>query len=125
MIKMVCPNCEEERVMVPFAQDKEIVIKGEGVKVHVQLYKCTKCNEAIEDLNNPQDELDVAYRAYRDRHGMLQPEEIKALRQKYGATQEEFARLLGWSATAIKRYEQGALQDEKHDRILRTFLSQT
>jgi len=118
MKKLICPNCEAERLVEPLEQDKEIEVRGEKFKVHVKLYKCIECNEVIEDPNDPQDELDLAYRAYRTKHGMVQPEEIKAIREMYGLTQKELALLLGWSVATISRYEKGALQDEAHDRIL-------
>ncbi len=120
MKKLICPNCEMERLVEPTKQSKEIEVMGEIFTVHVKLYKCTKCNEIIEDPHEPQDELDLAYRAYREKHEMLQPEEIKAIREKYGLSQEEFADMLGWSVATISRYEKGSLQNKLHDKILQS-----
>ena len=50
---------------------------------------------------------------------MTQPEEIRALRTKYGLTQGELSKLLGWGAATLSRYENGALQDEAHEKVLR------
>jgi transcriptional regulator with XRE-family HTH domain len=50
---------------------------------------------------------------------MLQPQEIKALRNNLGLTQQELANLLGWGGATLSRYENGALQDEAHETTLR------
>jgi len=49
---------------------------------------------------------------------MYQPEDIKELRKQFGLTQIEFSKLLGWGVASLSRYENGALQDEGHDRYL-------
>jgi len=50
---------------------------------------------------------------------MLQPEEIRALRTAYGFSQHELSELLGFGGATLSRYENGALQDQTHDTILR------
>lgn len=41
------------------------------------------------------------------------------LREKYGLSQQQLARLLGWGRVTVQRYEKGALQDTAHDLLLR------
>jgi transcriptional regulator with XRE-family HTH domain len=50
---------------------------------------------------------------------MLQPEEIREFRDQLGLTQRELSDLLGWGGATLSRYENGALQDQGHDRLLR------
>jgi transcriptional regulator with XRE-family HTH domain len=50
---------------------------------------------------------------------MLQPEEIRNWRKGYGLTQKELSSLLGWGEVSLSRYENGALQDEAHEKLLR------
>ena len=50
---------------------------------------------------------------------MTPPPEIKAFRKRYGLTQGELSKLLGWGPVTLSRYENGALQDEVHDKMLR------
>ncbi|TAL25411.1 MAG: helix-turn-helix domain-containing protein, partial [Nitrospirae bacterium] len=52
------------------------------------------------------------------RKGFLQPEEIKKIREQYGLSQRNFARLLGWGEITIHRYESGAIQDDVHNDVL-------
>ena len=50
---------------------------------------------------------------------MMQPADITALRERYGLTQVELASLLGWGLVTFSRYENGALQSEAHEKVLR------
>lgn len=121
---LICPVCEKEVDAEPIDIVKEVKIRGEIFKVPVRLYKCLECGyNQIEDLNNPQDELDAAFREYRKKYGMLQPEEIRSIRKKYNLTQQELAKLLGISPATLSRYENGGLQEAAHDRLLQ-FISE-
>ena len=65
------------------------------------------------------DNLRKAYAEYRTRHGLLQPHEIKAIREKYGISQVNFARIIGVEDKTITRYENGSLQDEAINNLIR------
>ena len=49
----------------------------------------------------------------------MQPEEIRDFRKALDLSQRELADLLGWGGATLSRYENGALQDDAHDRQLR------
>jgi putative zinc finger/helix-turn-helix YgiT family protein len=118
-MRLICPNCEQESDVEVVRTVEDLEIRGEHIKVEVEYYKCLSCGEEFEDPRSSRDPLEKAYREYRKRHGMIQPEEIRSLRKKYGLTQGEMADLLGWGATTLSRYENGALQDEAHEKTLR------
>jgi len=98
---------------------KLVEVRGLCVEVEAGLFCCSACGEVFEDPAETQDALERAYREYRRRNGMMQPEEIRHLRKLYGLTQRELARLLGWGLVTLSRYENGALQDTAHDKTLR------
>lgn len=50
---------------------------------------------------------------------MLQPSEFKEFRKRHDLTQSELNALLGWGKVTLNRYENGALQDEAHDKEAR------
>jgi DNA-binding transcriptional regulator YiaG len=60
-----------------------------------------------------------ARNAYRVKHGLLTSDEIVALRDEYGLSQVDLAKLLGWGEATIARYESKAIQDEAYDTMLR------
>lgn len=115
---ILCPNCEDKRMVESIREERMIEVKGEKYNVLISLYRCLECKDEFEDQDNPIDELDSAYRSYRAKHKMLQPEEIKSLRENLSLTQFELASLLGWSPATISRYENGALQEISHNKML-------
>jgi putative zinc finger/helix-turn-helix YgiT family protein len=118
-MKGICPNCEKETELELIHRVEDIKVRGEAIKVEVKYYKCKNCGEEFEEPHSDEDPLDKAYRAYRRRHGMMQPEEVRDFRKRFGLTQNEMSRLLGWGGATLSRYENGALQDETHEKALR------
>lgn len=117
-MKAVCPNCEKESAVELIRVKEHIEVRGEPVDVDAEYFKCAECGEEFENTRG-YDALESAYRAYRTRHGMLQPENILDWRKNLGLTQKELSNLLGWGGATLSRYENGALQDEAHDKVLR------
>lgn len=118
-MKGVCPECEQISDLETVLKDLEIVVRGEPIGITTELLHCLSCDEEFKDLKSDVDLLDLAYREYRNRHNMLMPEEIKNLRRQYGLTQNELSDLLGWGGATLSRYENGALQGEANERMLR------
>jgi len=117
-MKGICPNCEKETEL-KLVRAKEVVeVRGEPIEVDVEFFKCTECGAEFENTRGP-DSLAAAYREYRRRHDMLQPEQIRDWRKQYGLTQNELSKILGWGGVTLSRYENGALHSEGHEKILR------
>ena len=117
-MKGICPNCEKETEL-ELVRTKEVVeVRGEPIEVDVEFFKCTECGADFENTRGP-DSLALAYREYRRRHDMLQPEQIRDWRKQYGLTQKELGQLLGWGFVTLSRYENGALHTQAHEKILR------
>jgi len=117
-MKGVCPNCEKISELEHIITIEELNVRGEIIKVEVEYYKCAECGEEFENPSSKDDSLEKAYREYRRKHGMIQPEEIREMRKLYGLTQKELSNLIGWGGATLSRYENGALQDDAHDRVL-------
>jgi len=117
-MKGFCPNCEKETKLDFIKTMEEVIVRSEAIPINVEFFKCKECGSEFRDPSSTIDPLDVAYREYRQRHGMLQPDEIRELREKYGLTQQVMSKLLGWGGATLSRYENGALQDEAHETIL-------
>jgi len=114
----ICPNCEKEAKIKTVTLAEGIDVRGETIEVEAQYSQCTECGVEFENTQSP-DALEEAYREYRRRHDMLQPEDIREWRKTYGITQKELSALLGWGGATLSRYENGALQDETHEKMLR------
>ena len=114
-----CPNCEKESPVELVREAEEFNVRGESIMVDVEYYRCLECGEQFENSKSTIDPYEIAYREYRSRKGMLQPEEIRTFRSQRGLTQKEFSDLLGIGIATLNRYENGALQSEAHDRIIK------
>jgi len=117
-MKSICPICEKENDLEFIDRVEDIAVRGENIPVRVEYFKCLECGSEFEDPQSAYDPLEVAYHEYRIRHGMVQPQEIKQFRERFGLTQLELSNLLGLGGATLSRYENGALQDEAHNTML-------
>ncbi len=117
MSKKTCPKCNKN-TLTELIIPESVNIKGEEILLEIPVLRCNECGEEFYNFDEDNDVLDLAYREYRSKYNMVQPEKIKEFRKEFGLTQQELAKLLGWGGATISRYENGALQDEAHDKVL-------
>ncbi|MCK9226098.1 MAG: DUF4065 domain-containing protein [Candidatus Muirbacterium halophilum] len=113
----ICPFCETNDSLKIINKIDMLNIRGEDIGVDTTYYKCNNCENEFEI--NDLDKYDLAYRKYREKHGWLQPEDIKSIRKKYKLNQKEFSDILGIGEITLSRYENGALQDKVYETLLR------
>lgn len=118
-MKRICPHCEEQREIEIVDTIEKVDVRGESIEVPASHYRCKTCKGDFEDPKDGFNFIEKAYEEYRRRRGMVRPADIKAFRKKYGLTQGELSKLMGWGPVTLSRYENGALQDEAHDIVLR------
>lgn len=121
-MKGFCPSCEKESELTRIQRPENLNIKGETIPVEMDYFICAECGEEFDNPDPAYDPLAAAYDEYRRRKGMVQPEEIRSFRQENGLSQRELSDLLGFGGATLSRYENGALQDETHDTILRLIM---
>lgn len=108
-----CPVCENTTDQIIIIEKEKFDVRGEVIEVATRSYRCASCDARSDDPNDP-DPLQEVYREYRRRRKIPQPEEIRALRKRYGLTQSEFGAMLGFGTASLSRYENGSLPDEAH-----------
>ena len=113
-----CPTCECEQEILLVQKEETYPVKGESTTINAIVCTCAHCGEEIMSFEYDDDNLRKAYAKYRSRHGLLQPEEIKAIREQYGVSQVTFARIIGVGDKTIARYENGSLQDEAINNLI-------
>jgi len=118
LIETFCPECLEYTQGSRVENVKTYEIKGETLEVTVSLLQCRTCENLIPTRELDKENFDRAYGEYRKFRGFLQPAEIIALREKYGLSQRQYAKLLGWSPATLCRYETGAIQSQSHNNEL-------
>ena len=99
-----------------------ITIKGKEVVYEERFYFCANADEDENEFENgamTNENLLNARNAYRVKMGLLTSDEIVAIRESYGLSQVDLAKLLGWGEATISRYESKAIQDEAYDTMLK------
>jgi len=117
--RAICSNCEKETQLELVTKEEVIQVRSKPIKVEIQYSRCVECGDEVFDPSLNMDPFDLAYRAYRKEYGFLQPEEIRDWRKANRLTQGELAKLLGVGIATISRYENGALQEPSHEKLLR------
>lgn len=112
-----CTECDSTNIK-RVVENKEIKVKNEFFNVEEKYWHCNDC-EVDWRVFGEHDYIEEAFRKYREKHSLLQPEEIKDLRKKYKLTQGELSKIFGWGAVTLTRYENGALQNKANDNFLR------
>jgi len=114
-----CPNCEDY-TNVALGVEKEVYnVRGEPIEIEAEVVICQKCGAKIFDEERDSRNLEKVYSLYRKKYNRLSANEIRSIREKYGLSQRALSRLLGWGEITIHRYENGAIQDNMHDNLLR------
>lgn len=121
-LKMECPLCGEEHEVEVRVRNAKTIIKDIEVEYEETYYFCENSKEEENEFETGKMSnmnLLNARNSYRRKNNLLTSDEIVAIREKYGLTQVELARLLGWGEATISRYESKAIQDEAYDNMLR------
>jgi putative zinc finger/helix-turn-helix YgiT family protein len=115
----LCTNCEKETEFERVLKTETFSVRGEPITVDVEYVRCEECGDTVLNPDVNPDPFELAYRAFRQKHQLLQPQEISNWRKAHGLTQVEFAGLLGIGIATLNRYENGALQNTSHEKLLR------
>lgn len=94
------------------------MVRNEPIEINEKVRINLLNNEEILDVELEDENLENIYRQYRKKKGLLTPEQIKNIREKYGLSQRAFSRILGWGEITVHRYENGALQSRAHNDYL-------
>lgn len=121
-VYMNCPLCGKTHEVEERKRISSIVLKGEEINYEERFYFCVNADEnenefEIGSMTN--ENLLNARNAYRIKKGLLTSYEIIEIRESYGLSQVDLAKLLGWGEATISRYESKAIQDEAYDTMLR------
>ena len=121
-IHMSCPLCDKTHEIEERKRTTTIIIKGEEVTYEERFYFCANSDDDENEFETgamTNENLLNARNAYRVKMGLLTSDEIVAIRESYGLSQVDLAKLLGWGEATISRYESKAIQDEAYDTMLR------
>ena len=102
--KTLCPLCGEGHLT---SRTEETVTEyaGQQGTVTLRFTECAACGSEITDAANSRDNKRAVLAFRKSVDGLLTGAEIRALRDKYGITQDQAARLFGGGPKAFSKYE--------------------
>ena len=115
---LYCLKCDKEQDFEVRQEKESYPVRGEQTEIIAQVTYCKQCGEQIWNEDLDEVNLKEAYRKYRSNHDLLQPEEIKRIRDKYALSQTSFGKLLGFGDKTITRYENGSIQDMAQNNLI-------
>ena len=118
MRKLYCWTCKKNCDHTTRAIEETYPVKGEPITIVANVSFCSECGKPILDPVQDNENLAKAFNAFRESHCFLFPKEIKAIRDKYNLSQNDFGLLLGLEAKTIARYEEGSLQEVSHNNLI-------
>ncbi len=116
--RLVCPSCGSDDISS--TQETEVFTYGAGdnaaqLSVTVPVHHCANCG-----LSYTGDDAEMLrHEAVCAHLGVLSPREIRAIRERYGLSQAEFAEITKIGKASLSRWE-GALliQNQANDNLL-------
>ncbi len=93
-------------------------VKGSLIEYNEQ-YLVNEKGEEIFDRNIEIENDQKLYDIYKKKNNLLTISEIKKIRKKYGLTQKEYALVMGLGEITVHRFENGSIQTEAVDAIMR------
>lgn len=95
-----------------------ITYRKEEFKIVHHYWLCTETGEQFTD--EAMDELDLGqvHNQYREKYGIPFPEEIKAIRSKYGVSASKMSEILGLGANSWRNYEAGEVPSVANGRLI-------
>lgn len=102
-----CPYCDGMARLEKI--DKVLAYKKEDFNIVEHFYKCQKCSEEFTTTETDTNSILQAHNQYRERHHILFPEEIVAIREQYDISASKMSEVLGLGINGYGNYEKGEI----------------
>lgn len=113
-----CERCDRAVEASIIKRAEEFEVRGDRITIEAEVAICPHCGDRLVTLSMEDANLHRAYAVYRQARGLMEPGEIRMIREGYGLTQREMGRLLGWSPATLSRYERIGCMSPAHNQVL-------
>jgi DNA-binding transcriptional regulator YiaG len=110
---LFCPHCAEEKDCHVIQRPTTVSFRGKDYPAEEQFVRCLSCNQEF-DMFGLMDPIKQVHDQYRLEHGYPTADEIRALRQRMGLTEDQFGGHIGTTGSTVRFYERGAIPKEAH-----------
>lgn len=115
-----CDKCDKFVKYKIINLEQTFPVHGEPITIETDVAVCDECGNDLFDEKLDEITLAKLYDKYREKHNLMKPVDIKNLRESYGLSQRCFGRLLKFGDKTINRYENGSLQSQSHNSLMKT-----
>lgn len=115
----LCPLCGRIAKMEPVSLQQEAEIKGKLVRFTSPALKCSLCGNEMFTPEQMDESLRASREAYERQYASPSPDELIALRERYGASQKAFSLLLGFGELTMNSYERGSIPDSTNRLLIK------
>ncbi len=105
--RIECPYCDGHALLQ--IQPRDPTYRKEVFKVAEHFYKCEICGEDFTTTETDTITLTQVHNQYREKHNILFPEEIVAIKEKYDLSATKMSEVLGLGVNGYSNYEKGEM----------------
>jgi len=113
---MKSPITGKEMTLV--TEKRTMDFRKECFQVVFHYYKCEESGEQFTTTSMDEINLNQLYNQYRDKFNIPFPDEITAIRQKYGVSASKMAEILGFGTNSYRQYEAGEMPSVSNARLI-------
>lgn len=114
-----CPKCTAFGKTEIKKKTETLKVIDKDITLDVDVRYCATCGGEVSDTKLDNETLQLFYREYRKAENLLQPEEIKQIRENNHLSIAAFAEFLGVTEKEVIRFERGAIQERYFDDLIR------
>ena len=92
--------------------------RKESYQVHVRYFVCEDTGEEFNNAEQGDMTCNELYNQYRVKHGIPFPDEIKAIREKYGLSYAQITKIVGFGQNQWRQYENGQVPSESNGKSI-------
>ena len=96
----------------------EVTFRGETISYEKSFYHCVDSGLEFVDDELEKKNLRLIYDAYREKHSIPSPEDLKGMREKYGIPSSAMSIILGLGENQYGLYEEGVVPTSSVARLL-------
>lgn len=99
-------------------EKKEFEFRREKFHIIHFYYRCEDTREEFTDVELDQLNVNQLYNQYREKYSIPFPDEIKAIRDKYGVSASKMSEILGFGANSYRQYEGDDIPNVANGRLI-------
>ena len=113
---MDSPFCDGKATL--FEKTTIVPYRKENFEITRKMYRCDQTGLEFSTEEQDVEAVNKIYDAYRKKHGIPGPSEIKSLREKYGLSASKMSLILGFGINQYHNYENGEMPSLSNAKLI-------